>query len=147
MYTQDLTLLVSVINKILSLVSSEPPSTPGGPLVVSEVLKHSMVIAWQPPHSDGGSPITGYIIESRDSQSLTGWSRVDRVRPHIYSYTVTHLVQGHRYLFRVIAENAVGRSMPLETRVATEASSPYSKCSTSLYLHKCGYTSIPTHAQ
>jgi titin len=86
-----------------------------------------MTIAWQPPHSDGGAHITGYIVEKRDTQALTGWMRVDRVRSHIYSYTITHLQEGHRYMFRVIAENSVGRSNALETRSPAEAKSPYRK--------------------
>ena len=113
------------------LFSTEPPAMPGGPLIISQVLKHSMALAWQPPHSDGGSMITAYIIEKRDTQSLMGWSRVDRVRPHHYQYTIHHLQEGHRYMFRVIAENAIGRSLALETRSSTEARSPYGKCTQS----------------
>ncbi len=112
---------------IRPLRDSEPPSTPGGPLVLSEVMKHSMTLTWQPPASDGGATITGYIIEKRDQSSMTGWSRVERVKPHIYCYTASNLTPGHFYYFRVIAENARGRSNPLETRMPNEAKSPYCK--------------------
>jgi len=106
---------------------TDAPSAPRGPLVVSDVHKNSMTLTWQPPFSDGDSPITGYIIEKQDtSLGLTSsWTRVERVRSHIYSLTVTHLAEGHRYLFRIIAENSLGRSQPLESRFAVEAKSPY----------------------
>ena len=103
----------------------EPPASPGGPLIISEVLRHSMTLAWQPPHTDGGATITGYIIERRDATEYGSWSRMDRVKAHIFYFTVTNLTVGHRYYYRVIAENSVGRSVPLETRTAIEAKSPY----------------------
>ena len=103
------------------------PSAPSGPLVITEVLKNSMTLSWQPPYTDGGSPITSYIIEKQDTDSLLGWSRVDRVKAHIYSYTVTHLLEGHRYNFRVIAESSFGRSIPLQSRASIEAKSPFGK--------------------
>jgi len=104
---------------------AEPPASPGGPLIISEVLRHSMTLAWQPPHTDGGATISGYIIEKKDTSSFSGWLRVDRVKAHIFSYTVTNLVPSHKYYFRIIAENSVGRSPPLETRSPTEARSPF----------------------
>lgn len=58
-----------------------------------------------------------------------GWTRVDRVRAHIYSFTVTNLTEGHKYFFRVIAENDIGRSAALESRSATETRSPFCKLS------------------
>merc|ERR1719431_747625 len=84
-----------------------------------------MTLTWQPPHSDGGSPLTSYIIEKRDSEAFSTWSRVDRVRCHCYEYTVTNLRAGLFYSFRVIAENTRGRSKPLETHTPVEARSPF----------------------
>jgi len=101
------------------------PSAPRGPLVISDVLKNSMVVSWQPPYSDGDASVSGYIIERQDTSLGVSWTRVDRVKSHIYSLTVTHLAEGHRYLFRVIAENSLGRSPPLESRNAVEAKSPF----------------------
>jgi len=107
------------------LREAEAPAIPGGPLVVSDILRNSMTVSWQPPHSDGGAPITGYIIEKCSDADGGSWSRVERVRPHIYSYTLTNLSPHQRYRFRVIAENSVGRSRALESRTALEAKSPY----------------------
>jgi len=107
---------------------SEAPPEPRGPLVVSDIQKNSMTLTWQPPYvSETDSAITGYIVEKQDtSLGLTSnWTRVDRVRSHIFSVNVTHLMEGHRYLFRVITENLLGRSEPLESRLPIEAKSPY----------------------
>ena len=117
---------ILIFNIYIYLVA-EPPAAPGGPLVVSQVLRHSMTLAWQPPHYDGGAGITGYIIEMRDILAGGGWTRVDRIKPHIYSYTVSHLTQGHKYMFRVLAENAQGRSTALESHATVEANSPFSE--------------------
>ena len=113
------------------LFTADVPGPPRGPLAVGDVLRNSMTLTWQPPLTDGESPITAYIVERQDVTSpverLTGWTRVERLRPHIYSYTVPHLAEGHRYLYRVIAENEHGRGLPLETRNPVEAKSPFCK--------------------
>ena len=94
--------------------------------MVTDVLRTSMTLSWQPPISDGGSPLVGYIIEQQDVIAYNhSWSRVDRVHAHTYSQTITNLYEGHSYLFRIIAENALGRSKPLETRESVTAKSPF----------------------
>jgi len=110
------------------------PGAPRGPLAVSDVLRNSMTLTWQPPLTDGESPITAYIVERQDAadRRLTGWTRVDRLRPHVYSHTVPHLIEGHRYFYRVIAENERGRGPPLETRNPVEAKSPFCKFNQSI---------------
>ena len=42
------------------------PGAPGIP-DVSDVLAESMTVSWTPPTNDGGSPITGYTVEKRES--------------------------------------------------------------------------------
>ena len=108
---------------------TDVPGAPRGPLAVSDVLRNSMTLTWQPPLTDGESPISAYIVERLDVTSpvdrMSGWSRIERLRPHVYSVSVPHLVEGHRYLYRVIAENQQGRGPPLETRNPVEAQSPF----------------------
>lgn len=79
------------------------------------------MITWSPPSSDGGSPITHYIIEQRlyslfgisPAQDDTDWmvsvsntsgttmmSRIASLNPHT------------GYQFRVTAVNLAGRGMP-----------------------------------
>jgi titin len=119
------------MNVISSCVVSDIPSAPRGPLIISDVMRNSMTVAWQPPITDGGSPVVAYIIERQDvtagTATQSGWTRVDKVRGHVSTYTVAHLVEGHRYVFRVIAENDFGRGPALETRHAVEARSPFGK--------------------
>lgn len=87
-----------------------------------------MKVAWQPPYMDGDSAITAYIIEKQDmTLGFGSWTRIDKVKSYTHEFSVTHLLEGHQYLFRVIAENVHGRSQPLESRNAVEAKSPYSK--------------------
>lgn len=50
------------------------PSAPRE-LNVLEVLKSTVQLAWEPPEDDGGSPVTGYIIEKREVSRKT-WSKV-----------------------------------------------------------------------
>ena len=48
------------------------PAAPGVPDVTG-VSHSSVTLSWRPPHSDGGSPIKGYFVESK-SQSAYNWS-------------------------------------------------------------------------
>lgn len=43
---------------------SDPPTAPGVPRCV-EADEESITITWAKPRHDGGSPITGYVIEKR----------------------------------------------------------------------------------
>jgi len=54
---------------------------------------------------DGGSPITGYVVEVREAKKKT-WSKVDTTES--LEFTVPKLVEGTEYVFRVAAQNAVG---------------------------------------
>ena len=90
-----------------------PPSAPLGPLETSDLTDTTVTLTWKPPKSDGGQPLTGYIIECRDAKRST-WTKVDKVEPNITSYVVQNLTTGTDYYFRVFAENVEGISPPLE---------------------------------
>ena len=83
-----------------------------------------MTLSWLPPISDGGSRITGYIVEKSDIRRPK-WVRVAKVSPDTLSMTVENLVEKAGYFFRVVAENAVGMSPPLETESPIIPKSPY----------------------
>lgn len=60
--------------------------------------------------NDGGSPITGYIVE-RKPYTLTGegrWLKCNYTNVTETNFTVTALGEGEEYEFRVIAKNANG---------------------------------------
>lgn len=68
-------------------------------------------LKWTEPISDGGSPITGYIIEMKDKYSPL-WEKAVETTSANPKATVTGLVEGNDYQFRVIAVNAAGPSAP-----------------------------------
>jgi titin len=88
------------------------PSSPEGPLNITEITETSVTISWKKSRDDGGLPITLYVIERRDAR-FTSWLRVDAIKPSISSYCIQNLVEGNEYLFRVYAENKEGSSEPL----------------------------------
>ena len=78
-----------------------------------DVKKDSISLSWQPPEYDGGSPLTGYIIEKFDNK-VGGWIRATRLTPDVTDYTLMGLSRRHNYNFRVYAENKLGASQPIE---------------------------------
>lgn len=88
--------------------------------------KTSVTLSWKPPTEDGGSPLTGYILERRESTRTT-WTKLDRIGPDTLSYKALNLIEGNEYFFRVSAENKHGVSSPLETDSAVKPKSPYGK--------------------
>jgi len=76
----------------------------------------SVTLSWQPPNKDGGSEITGYVVEQRDA-NRTSWIKAGTVLPDKTTFTAARLIEDNEYVFRVIAENAEGQSKPLESEV------------------------------
>lgn len=74
---------------------------------ITDITKNSISLAWQKPNYDGGSPITGYIIEKREGVSAK-WSKVNLTNVTETRFIVTGLTQDMTYEFRVLAQNAVG---------------------------------------
>lgn len=105
------------------------PSPPTGPIEISSITSESCVLEWQPPEDDGGTDITNYIVEKRESGS-TAWqlinSSVKRTSLH-----VSHLTKYMQYTFRVSAENRFGVSKHTESETIV-AEHPFSKLSTCL---------------
>lgn len=107
----------------MCVVFTAAPSLPPS-LRVTGIRRDSVSLAWEEPEYDGGSPITGYIIERRDV-TRGGWSAVGSVPATSRSYTVPKLLEGSEYYFRVMAENSAGISRPVETSQAIQIKSPY----------------------
>jgi len=90
----------------------EPPRF----LVVENVASESVSLSWKPPKSDGGSPITNYIVErlefNADIQVEATWNRSAITR---LTYFIDDFVTpSSKYQYRVIAQNLQGRSTPCE---------------------------------
>ena len=91
---------------------------------MSEVHKDHVELKWNAPESDGGSPVTTYLIEKRDS-SKNNWFSAGTVDGNKLEATVTKLFEGSDYFFRVSAENKIGVSEPAETKEPITAKLPY----------------------
>uniref|UniRef100_A0A3B3C1B1 Titin n=1 Tax=Oryzias melastigma TaxID=30732 RepID=A0A3B3C1B1_ORYME len=102
---------------------SQAPSAPEN-LYVTDVTADSANLTWTKPLHDGGSLITGYVIEAQKKDSEQ-WVHVGTIKA--LDFTVTDLTEGAEYTFRIIAVNASGRSDPRESRPAVireQTSSP-----------------------
>lgn len=73
-------------------------------------------MSWSRPKDDGGSRVTGYYIERKET-STDKWVRHNKTHITTTMYTVTGLVPDAEYQFRIIAQNDVGLS---ETSPASE---------------------------
>lgn len=65
-------------------------------------------LVWNKPDRDGGSPITGYLVEYQE-EGTEDWIKFKTVTN---LECVTGLQQGKTYRFRVKAENIVGLGLP-----------------------------------
>uniref|UniRef100_A0A671KJP4 Titin n=1 Tax=Sinocyclocheilus anshuiensis TaxID=1608454 RepID=A0A671KJP4_9TELE len=88
--------------------ASQAPSAPDN-LIVSDVSKDTATLAWTKPKYDGGSRITGYVIEAQLKDS-DQWTHVTTIKA--LDYTATELVENAEYVFRIFAVNSSGRSEP-----------------------------------
>lgn len=107
----------------LEVLVVDKPGPPNGPLTYTNVSAEGITLNWKAPLDDGGSEITGYVIEKTDALS-ENWRPLPGYCPSV-SFTVkTGLEDGKRYVFRVRAENAYGLSEPL-TGKPVAAKSPF----------------------
>lgn len=81
----------------------------------TKVFADRVKLRWEPPLADGGSEITNYIIEKRET-SRANWALVtSNIHGHITDCSVEKLIEGHEYQFRVSAENQYGVGDPIMT--------------------------------
>jgi uncharacterized repeat protein (TIGR02543 family) len=80
----------------------------------------SSTIEWVAPTSDGGSPITDYVIEYSVAGSGT-WTTFSDGTSTATSATITGLIAGNGYEFRVSAKNVIGSSLPSFTSPVVDA--------------------------
>ena len=90
----------------------DEPDAPGKPAVTDWDRNH-VDLEWTPPKNDGGSAVTGYIIQKKEKGSPY-WTNAVHVPAKSNSATVPDLTEGQEYEFRVIATNAAGQSEPSE---------------------------------
>lgn len=83
------------------------PTVPGPPTNITGTTSSTqLVLSWTAPSSDGGSPITDYIIEySTDNAS---WTSLSHTASTATTLTLTGLTNGTSYYTRISATNAIG---------------------------------------
>lgn len=111
---------------ICFIFTLDVPDKPEGPVEFSSITKDSVTLSWQPPTKDGGSPLTGYVIEQRDKRR-TQWVKAGTVDKDTTSFTASKLLEDNEYVFRVLAVNAEGEGEPLESKDAAKPTQPLCK--------------------
>uniref|UniRef100_A0A8C9RPM3 Titin-like n=1 Tax=Scleropages formosus TaxID=113540 RepID=A0A8C9RPM3_SCLFO len=104
--------------------ASQAPTAPES-LNVTDIGKDSATLAWTKPKHDGGSRITGYVLEAQ-RKGAEQWSHLTVVKA--LDYTAMHLTENEEYVFRVMAVNSSGRSDPRESRpvvIKEQTTAPY----------------------
>ncbi|KAG2470301.1 TITIN protein, partial [Polypterus senegalus] len=91
------------------LLFSAVPSAPRD-FKVAEIGRNSVHLMWEAPENDGGSPLTGYLLEKREANRKTWVKVIGGV--YDQEFTVMDLVQGKEYLFKVSACNKCGVGEP-----------------------------------
>uniref|UniRef100_A0A1Y1MXQ4 Fibronectin type-III domain-containing protein n=1 Tax=Photinus pyralis TaxID=7054 RepID=A0A1Y1MXQ4_PHOPY len=102
-------------SRISESTITDKPTPPQGPMDVTNLEKDSATISWRPPLDDGGVELTKYLIEKYEMSSMT-WTKIAEVEPLVTTYSVQSLQMSDEYLFRVYAQNSIGKSEPLESK-------------------------------
>jgi len=99
---------------------------PGVPTGVTGTRGDSQVrLSWQAPANPGGTPVTDYLIEYSADSGVTWLPFADGVSAATTA-TVTGLTNGTNYVFRVIAQNAVGVGSPSDPSAPVKPLAPAS---------------------
>ncbi|KAM8862515.1 myosin binding protein Ha [Spinachia spinachia] len=90
---------------------------PGSPANVKlvDTWGFNAALEWSPPKDNGNTEITGYTIQKADRKTGVWFSVLENY--HRLTATITDLIMGNSYSFRVFAENQVGVS---ETSAVTK---------------------------
>jgi hypothetical protein len=105
------TFTVAAVNSVKTGLSSAQSASvtpsgvvPGAPrFVIVTPGNLEVTVSWTAPESDGGSPITGYIITSDPQGGISPFTTPDAT----LSKTITGLTNGQPYTFTVVAVNGV----------------------------------------
>lgn len=117
------------------------PSPPTGPVEISGISSECCTLSWSGPADDGGTDITNYIVEKRESGSAS-WQVVNSSVKRT-TIKVTHLTKYMEYTFRVCAENKFGVSKSIES-AAVVIEHPFGKFCLTVVQILILYVRVPT---
>ena len=83
---------------------------------VDAVSSTSILVQWNASEKDGGSLITGYVVEYRKASDPTSSFETRVVRHDVFSIIVDELIPSTEYVVRLRGENEVGSSDPSVTK-------------------------------
>lgn len=108
------------------VIAKDPFNPPGAPSTpeVTGYNTNQISLKWNPPRDDGGSPITGYVIEKFEKKGGGEWAPVKMGLIRGTEATVTGLAEGETYQFRIRAVNAAGQGEPSNGSAPTKCQ-PY----------------------
>jgi len=115
-------------------IPPSPPSQPDPP--TASAGNTTSRVYWVAP-GDGGSPISGYIVES--STDGMAWTTSATLTTPTTQVILTGLTNRMRYRFRVSAVNSVGTSPPSLASALTAVVAPSIPCPTDPH----GFTDVP----
>ena len=108
-------------------VAATVPSAPQGLTVTPGSQIQELDVSWQAPSSNGGSDVTGYKVQWKESAgSWDTETDVSETTVTGTTHTITSLTGGVEYAVRVIATNDVGDGPASTEARATPADSPAS---------------------
>ena len=108
-------------------VAATVPSAPQSMTVTSGSQTQELDVSWQAPSSNGGSAVTGYKVQWKESAG--NWDTETDVSETTVTgttHTITSLTGGVEYAVRVIATNVAGDGPASTEARATPADSPTS---------------------
>lgn len=88
----------------------DEPNAPSKPKII-DWDKDFVDLEWEPPINDGGSPITGYVIEKRE-KGTSRWMKAGEMKEPVTKGRAEDLEEGLEYEFRVRAVNKAGQGEP-----------------------------------
>ncbi|KAM6982429.1 myosin binding protein Ha isoform 4-T4 [Tautogolabrus adspersus] len=100
---------------LLTLQVVERPGPPTSVKLV-DAWGFNAALEWTPPKDNGNTEITGYTVQKADRKTGEWFTVLEHY--HRLTATVSDLIMGNSYSFRVFAENKVGTS---ESCVVTKA--------------------------
>src|SRR5690348_4605003 len=94
-----LVLAVAMATPGLAAAAGKPGAPTGGTAVARD---RGALVSWTPPSSDGGAPVTGYLVTASPGGGTVRTAAVT-------SFLVGGLTDGRAYTFTVAAVNASGK--------------------------------------